>query len=99
MHKNLRWRGKTGQTMKDLVNKSYSQELQEDLEPILSEEVAITDWEKEDWESVNPITVQAYTRDDQPIYNCKFWIYEEQRLASYDEYLEFYKRLEKSGNN
>ena len=28
-----------------------------------------------------------------PIYDCKFWIYEEQRLAPYEEYRDFYRRL------
>ena len=30
--------------------------------------------------------------DRHPIYNCKFWIYEERRLAPYEEYRDFYRR-------
>ena len=84
--------------MEDLLKKTYSEQLQDEIEPI-SGEAAIIDWEKENWEDVNPITGQSYTQDDHPIYNCKFWIYEEQRLAPYKEYLEFYRRLENEGNN
>jgi hypothetical protein len=29
-----------------------------------------------------------------PIYDCKFWIYEEKRLAPYEEYMEFYRRFD-----
>jgi len=30
--------------------------------------------------------------DRHPIYDCKFWIYEERRLAPYEEYRDFYRR-------
>jgi hypothetical protein len=30
--------------------------------------------------------------EDHPIYKGKFWIYEEKRLASYDEWRNFYER-------
>ena len=33
-----------------------------------------------------------------PIYNGKFWIYEEKRLAPYNEWINFYKRQENETN-
>ena len=35
--------------------------------------------------------------DRHPIYDCKFWIYEERRLASYEEYRDFYRRRVNGG--
>ena len=33
------------------------------------------------------------------IYDCKFWIFEERRLAPYEEYRDFYRRLENGSDN
>ena len=69
--------------LRGFMNKTYSEELQEDLEPV--------EYIKAVADSMLP------TRH--PIYDCKFWIYEEQRLAPYSEYMNFYKRLENGSDN
>ena len=56
------------------MDKTYSEQLQEELEPV-GYIRAVAD-------SMLP------TRH--PIYDCKFWIYEEKMLASYEEYRDFY---------
>ena len=69
--------------LRGFMNKTYSEELQEDLEPV--------EYIKAVADSMLP------TRH--PIYDCKFWIYEEKRLAPYEEYMDFYRRLENGSDN
>ena len=69
--------------LRGFMTKTYSEQLQEDLEPV--------EYIKAVADSMLP------TRH--PIYDCKFWIYEERRLAPYDEYMNFYRRLENGSNN
>jgi hypothetical protein len=38
------------------------------------------------------------TTKKHPIYSGKFWIYEEKRLASYNEWINFYKGQENETN-
>lgn len=69
--------------LRGFMSKTYSEQLQEDLEPV--------EYIKAVADSMLP------TRH--PIYDCKFWIYEEKRLAPYEEYMDFYRRLENGSDN
>ena len=102
------------------MTKTYSEELQDELEPVdrmideggpvyqnFTEGVGGSHLEdnKPDLESVDARQfVQAVADSMLPekrhsIYDCKFWIYEEKRLAPYEEYMDFYRRLENGSNN
>ena len=68
-------------------NKTYSEQLQDEIEPIgMSGEAYLK------------ATADSMVSFKHPIYDCKFWIYEEQRLAPYEEYRDFYRRLENGGD-
>ena len=71
------------QVWNDMIDLTYSEQLQEELEP-LGYIKAVAD---------------SMLSTRHPIYDCKFWIYEEKRLAPYDEYMDFYRRLENGSNN
>ena len=108
-----------------IMDKTYSEQLQDEIEPI-------TDWEDEG--GMVPVSVERrdftegvdsrHLEDNKPdlesvdarqfvqavadsmlpekrhsIYDCKFWIYEEKRLAPYEEYMDFYRRLENGSDN
>ena len=105
--------------LRGFMNKTYSEQLQEDLEPVdrmideggpvyqdFTEGVSGSHLEdnKPDLESVDARQFVQAVADSMlptrhPIYDCKFWIYEERRLAPYDEYMNFYRRLENGSNN
>jgi hypothetical protein len=74
--------------LRGFMNKTYSEELQDEIEPIgMSGEAYLK------------ATADSMVSFKHPIYNCKFWIYEEKRLAPYEEYMEFYRRLENGSDN
>ena len=74
--------------LRGFMNKTYSEELQDELEPIgMSGEAYLK------------ATADSMISFKHPIYDCKFWIYEEKRLAPYEEYMEFYRRLENGSDN
>ena len=66
-----------------VMDKTYSEQLQEDLEPV---------------EFIRAVA-DSMLSTRHPIYDCKFWIYEEKRLAPYEEYMDFYRRLENGSDN
>ena len=74
--------------LRGFMNKTYSEELQDEIEPIgMSGEAYLK------------ATADSMISYRHPIYDCKFWIYEEKRLAPYEEYMEFYRRLENGSDN
>ena len=74
--------------LRGFMNKTYSEELQDEIEPIgMSGEAYLK------------ATADSMVSFKHPIYDCKFWIYEEKRLAPYEEYMEFYRRLENGSDN
>ena len=74
--------------LRGFMNKTYSEELQDEIEPIgMSGEAYLK------------ATADSMVSFKHPIYNCKFWIYEEKRLAPYEEYMDFYRRLENGSDN
>ena len=74
--------------LRGFMNKTYSEELQDEIESIgMSGEAYLK------------ATADSMVSFKHPIYNCKFWIYEEKRLAPYEEYMEFYRRLENGSDN
>ena len=74
--------------LRGFMNKTYSEELQDEIEPIGMA-----------GEAYLKATADSMVSFKHPIYNCKFWIYEEKRLAPYEEYMEFYRRLENGSDN
>ena len=69
--------------LRGFMKKTYSEELQEELEPV---------------EYIRAVA-DSMLPTRHPIYDCKFWIYEEKRLAPYEEYMDFYRRLENGSDN
>ena len=70
--------------LRGIMDKTYSEQLQEDLEPV---------------EFIQAVADSMLPEKRHPIYDCKFWIYEERRLAPYEEYRDFYRRLENGSDN
>jgi hypothetical protein len=49
-------------------------------------------------EKAMKIATEGIKKPKHPIYKGKFWIYEERRLASYNEWVNFYKGRENETN-
>ena len=70
--------------LRGIMDKTYSEQLQEDLEPV---------------EFIQAVADSMLPEKRHSIYDCKFWIFEERRLAPYEEYMDFYRRLENGSDN
>ena len=84
--------------LRGFMKKTYSEQLQDEIEPIHREDNR-TDLESVDARQYIQAVADSMLPTRHPIYDCKFWIYEEKRLAPYEEYRDFYRRLANGSDN